>query len=150
MHSLLTSTWLISPSQLPPTLASGNYTLEHMKMGPRDSYICLIPKPLDTIPSFTDDDLDTDVTPTRSWSLLQPLAGTCLYVCCLLPLESRSTYNLNSSSLHSTVKGGLLTLTATTMKSDNLKKSFPRMPVSQVRYHFSVISSRVPSLFILF
>ena len=59
-------------------------------MGPRDSYICLIPKPLDTVPSFTDDDLDTDVTPARSWSLLQPLTGTCLYVRCHLPSESRS------------------------------------------------------------
>ena len=67
-------------------------------MGPRDSYICLIPKPLDTIPSFTDDLFDTDVTPARSWSLLQPLAGTCLYVCWHLPLESRSTHNLNPFS----------------------------------------------------
>ncbi|KAF8797944.1 hypothetical protein BYT27DRAFT_7178207 [Phlegmacium glaucopus] len=73
-HTPITTT-----HDLPPTLSSANYTLEHMKMGPRDSYICLIPKPLDTIPSFTDDDLDTDVTPARSWSLLQPLTGTCLY-----------------------------------------------------------------------
>ena len=36
------------------------------------------------------------MTPARSWSLLQPLAGTCLYVCYLLPLES--TYSLNPFS----------------------------------------------------
>jgi hypothetical protein len=38
-------------------------------MGPRDSYICLIPKPLDTIPSFTDDHFDTDVNPEPSADL---------------------------------------------------------------------------------
>lgn len=58
-----------------------NYTLEHMKMGPRDSYLCLIPHPLDNISSLEEDDLDIGVTPARSWSLLQPLSGTCLYVC---------------------------------------------------------------------
>ncbi|KAF8163220.1 hypothetical protein B0H34DRAFT_794953 [Crassisporium funariophilum] len=61
------------------SLETANYTLEHMRMGPRDSYICLIPKPLDSIPSFTEEESDVDVTPARSWSLLQPLSGTCLY-----------------------------------------------------------------------
>ncbi|KAJ3822923.1 hypothetical protein F5880DRAFT_1570760 [Lentinula raphanica] len=55
------------------------YTLEHMKMGPRDSYLCLIPKPLNLSMSSADDDLDEEITPARSWSLLQPLSGTCLY-----------------------------------------------------------------------
>ncbi|KDR81520.1 hypothetical protein GALMADRAFT_239520 [Galerina marginata CBS 339.88] len=63
----------------PQSSVSANYTLEHMKMGQRDSYLCLIPKPLDNIPTVPDDDSDADVTPARSWSLLQPLAGTCLY-----------------------------------------------------------------------
>ncbi|PPQ72146.1 hypothetical protein CVT26_006902 [Gymnopilus dilepis] len=62
-----------------PQSSSSNYTLEHMRMGPRDSYICLIPKPLDNVPTLQDDDSDADVTPARSWSLLQPLTGTCLY-----------------------------------------------------------------------
>jgi len=48
-------------------------------MGPRDSYLCLIPHPLHTIPLLEEDDLDIGVTPARSWSLLQPLSGTCLY-----------------------------------------------------------------------
>lgn len=60
-----------------------NYTLEHMKMGPRDSYLCLIPHPSVNIPSLEEDDLDIGVTPARSWSLLQPLSGSCLYVCVL-------------------------------------------------------------------
>lgn len=67
------------PASFSPELMSGNYTLEHMKMGPRDSYLCLIPKPLDNIPAVQQQDSDADVTPARSWSLLQPLSGTCLY-----------------------------------------------------------------------
>ncbi|TFK42671.1 hypothetical protein BDQ12DRAFT_676603 [Crucibulum laeve] len=63
----------------PPSPASANYTLERMKMGPRDSYICLIPKPLENVPSSQEEEAETEVTPTRSWSLLQPLSGTCLY-----------------------------------------------------------------------
>ncbi|KAM6500600.1 hypothetical protein JOM56_003614 [Amanita muscaria] len=55
------------------------YTLEHMKMGPRNSYICLIPEPPDISPSSTPDESDSEVSPARSWSLLQPLTGTCLY-----------------------------------------------------------------------
>ncbi|KAF4608390.1 Protein OS-9 [Pleurotus pulmonarius] len=54
------------------------YSLEHMKIGPRDSYICFIPKPLE-IPPSVDDEVDSDITTLRSWSLLQPLVGTCLY-----------------------------------------------------------------------
>lgn len=54
-------------------------------MGPQDSYICLIPKTLGQDHSLKDEDFDGDVTPERSWTLLQPLAGTCLYVC---PIQS--------------------------------------------------------------
>ncbi|KAF8894546.1 hypothetical protein BD779DRAFT_1501670 [Infundibulicybe gibba] len=69
-----------TPSHSPPA-TNANYTLEHMKMGPRDSYLCLIPKPLDNQPSPPEEQQpDEDVTPARSWSLLQPLSGTCLYV----------------------------------------------------------------------
>lgn len=63
----------MSPVNNPP------YSLEHMKMGPRDSYLCLVPKALDLSPP-SDDEGDEEITPARSWSLLQPLSGTCLYV----------------------------------------------------------------------
>jgi protein OS-9 len=60
-----------------PTKAS-NITLEYMKMGPDDSYICLIPPPLEnSTPAL--EEQEEDVTPVQSWSLLQPLSGTCLY-----------------------------------------------------------------------
>ncbi|PPQ70956.1 hypothetical protein CVT24_009956 [Panaeolus cyanescens] len=59
--------------------SSQNFTLEHMKMGPRDSYICLIPKPPEHVPAPQEEDSNADMTPARSWSLLQPLSGTCLY-----------------------------------------------------------------------
>ncbi|KAK0210661.1 hypothetical protein DFS33DRAFT_1252254 [Desarmillaria ectypa] len=57
-----------------------SYSLEHMKLGPRDSYLCLIPPPL--LPpseSPLPPSQEEDVTPAHSWSLLQPLSGSCLY-----------------------------------------------------------------------
>ena len=53
-----------------------------MRMGSKDLYLCLIPNPLDRVPSVTQDDVSEleETTPSRSWSLLQPLSGTCLYV----------------------------------------------------------------------
>ncbi|KAG7452600.1 uncharacterized protein BT62DRAFT_989723 [Guyanagaster necrorhizus] len=56
------------------------YSLEHMKLGPRDSYLCLIPPPL--LPpseSPLPPSQEEDATPAHSWSLLQPLSGSCLY-----------------------------------------------------------------------
>lgn len=128
-----------------------------MKMGPRDSYICLIPKPLDTVPSFTDDDLDTDVTPARSWSLLQPLAGTCLYVCCHLPSESRSTHNLIPSSTLFSEQYRQGWFTYSYCHNDEIRQ-FKEIIPSQVRFtgkisflnYFTAVPSRVPFAFILF
>ncbi|KAJ3505524.1 hypothetical protein NMY22_g17555 [Coprinellus aureogranulatus] len=50
-----------------------------MKMGSKDSYICYIPKPPVSTPPRQEDQSEPDVTPARSWSLLQPLSGTCIY-----------------------------------------------------------------------
>lgn len=50
-----------------------------MRMGP-ESYLCYVPKPLDYEPPNADDAADAELTPARSWQLLQPLTGTCLYV----------------------------------------------------------------------
>lgn len=61
---------------------SNNYTLEFLKLGPKDSYVCLVPKPLDNVSSPPQEDpSDAELTPARSWALLKPLTGTCLYVC---------------------------------------------------------------------
>lgn len=55
------------------------HKLELMKMGPRNSYLCLIPPPpVDNTSIPTDE--PADVTPAHTWSLLQPLTGSCLYV----------------------------------------------------------------------
>ena len=59
---------------------SQSHKLELMKMGPRDSYLCLIPPPPIDNSSAPTDEATTDVTPVHTWSLLQPLAGSCLYV----------------------------------------------------------------------
>ncbi|KAI0647168.1 glucosidase II beta subunit-like protein-domain-containing protein [Trametes meyenii] len=54
------------------------YALQHMKLGPKSSYVCLIPPPPKEPPQV--EDAATDVsTPVHSWSLLQPLSGKCLY-----------------------------------------------------------------------
>ncbi|OCH95009.1 hypothetical protein OBBRIDRAFT_768589 [Obba rivulosa] len=66
-----------SVPDIDPSLAS-NYTLERMKLGPGLSYLCLIPPPPADSPSPADEP-EVEVTPVHSWSLLQPLAGTCLY-----------------------------------------------------------------------
>ncbi|KAK2466989.1 hypothetical protein APHAL10511_001247 [Amanita phalloides] len=62
-----------------PDRSTANYTLELLKIGPHDSYICLIPSPPQVDPAAADDRSTTDISPARSWSLLQPLTGSCLY-----------------------------------------------------------------------
>ncbi|KAI0375020.1 hypothetical protein BV20DRAFT_961268 [Pilatotrama ljubarskyi] len=82
------SQWTASPlrrieasDDSPPAAAqaqNSNYTLQHMKFGPKSSYVCLIPPPPREPPAV--EDTATDVaTPVHSWSLLQPLSGKCLY-----------------------------------------------------------------------
>lgn len=105
-----------------------NFTLEHMKMGSRDSYICLIPKAPEHIPPPPEDDSNADTTPARSWALLQPLAGKCLYVCTTLPSKMSVHSNLIFFT-KSIVKDGSLIPTVITMKFDNSKNLFPSKPV---------------------
>ncbi|EGN95410.1 hypothetical protein SERLA73DRAFT_186387 [Serpula lacrymans var. lacrymans S7.3] len=57
--------------------ASG-YMLEHMKLGPQNSFLCLVP-PTRDIPQPASENSDLDATLGQSWSLLQPLSGKCLY-----------------------------------------------------------------------
>ncbi|KAI0065449.1 hypothetical protein BV25DRAFT_1868736 [Artomyces pyxidatus] len=59
--------------------APSSYSLEHMKMGPRNSYLCLIPPSLEQT-SPPAEEPQTEVTLAHSWSLLQPLAGSCIYL----------------------------------------------------------------------
>ncbi|KIY62956.1 hypothetical protein CYLTODRAFT_426514 [Cylindrobasidium torrendii FP15055 ss-10] len=56
-----------------------SYALEHMRMGPTDSYLCFIPKPLDPPLSSPPEEDPVEVSPEHSYSLLAPLAGHCLY-----------------------------------------------------------------------
>jgi protein OS-9 len=58
------------------------YRLEHMKLGPKLSFLCLIPPPLEpvaTTPSEEDKQAEAQLDPLSGWSLLQPLEGRCLY-----------------------------------------------------------------------
>jgi protein OS-9 len=63
-----------------PVKPISHYTIRLMKMGSRDTYLCFIPPPIkqDSPPP---EETITEVTASHSWSLLQPLDGTCLYVC---------------------------------------------------------------------
>ncbi|KAG6903208.1 hypothetical protein C0995_002751 [Termitomyces sp. Mi166 len=103
--------WTDRLDSLDPTpQPSINYTLEQMKMGPEDSYLCLIPRVDATVqPSSNDDPSDFEFAPSRSWSLLQPLSGTCLYIRPHLYVPSIG-------------KAGGLIPTATTKKLDNSRK----------------------------
>ncbi|KAI0705822.1 hypothetical protein BC835DRAFT_1261216 [Cytidiella melzeri] len=58
---------------------SSRYKLELMKMGPRASFLCLIPPPPPESTPVPAEEPTTDVTPVHSWSLLQPLSESCLY-----------------------------------------------------------------------
>ncbi|KAL1713466.1 hypothetical protein EV715DRAFT_211580 [Schizophyllum commune] len=69
----------IGGSESDEASSEANHTLELMRMGP-ESYLCYVPKPLDYEPPNADDAADAELTPARSWQLLQPLTGTCLYV----------------------------------------------------------------------
>ncbi|THU86416.1 hypothetical protein K435DRAFT_842873 [Dendrothele bispora CBS 962.96] len=78
--------WLQQPPSVseflglePGDASSSTSSLELLKMGPRDSYLCLIPEPLQLPPLPDEIPDDVALTPAHSWSLLQPLTGTCLY-----------------------------------------------------------------------
>jgi len=81
--------WLHNPPSLSEFLGlesgdtSQSSQLELLKMG-RDSYLCLIPEPLHLPPPPEEVQDESALTPAHSWSLLQPLTGTCLYVCFFL------------------------------------------------------------------
>lgn len=69
------------------------YTLQQMKFGPKSNYLCLIPPPPQEVPVV--EEAPTEIaTPVHSWSLLQPLSGTCLYVSVSLPHELNSVPKL--------------------------------------------------------
>jgi len=90
-----------------------------MKMGPQDSYICLIPKPLDQGPLLEDEDSHGDVTPEGPWSLLQSLTGSCLYVC---PIYFFCSVIFDPQYIRSIAKAGSPIRTATMMKFGSLER----------------------------
>jgi len=87
-----------------------------MKMGPRDTYLCFIPPSPKQEPQPPEETI-TEVAASHSWSLLQPLDGTCLYVCDVSALSFR-LYDFPLSI----AKDGLPTHTATTLTSGNSEK----------------------------
>ncbi|KAH0827072.1 hypothetical protein J3R83DRAFT_4757 [Lanmaoa asiatica] len=56
---------------------TSDYSLQHMKIGPDNEFLCLIPPARDA--GTVTEDFNGDATLRNSWSLLQPLSGKCLY-----------------------------------------------------------------------
>ena len=100
-----------------------------MRLGPSKSYLCLIPPP-PTLPPPSPDDSQAAVTPSHSWSLLQPLSGTCLYVA-VHPLCPQFP-PVSSSPPNSIAKLGLRILIATTSTSGNSGSYLPHIRIRPV------------------
>jgi hypothetical protein len=106
--------------QAPLQAHAANYTLELMKMGPKDSYLCFVPNPSDPSNASVDEEPPAEAPPTHSWALLQPLTERCLYVrhhLSNLTLSSPAHVHLAPS----TAKDGSRIHTATTAKFANLR-----------------------------
>lgn len=99
-----------------------------MKMGPRDTYLCFIPAPIKQHPPPPEETI-TEVTASHSWSLLQPLDGTCLYVS---DLSLSSSGYMTAHCPQSTAKDGLLTPTAITRTFANSENCSTRVQRHQV------------------
>ncbi|KAH7889304.1 hypothetical protein F5I97DRAFT_1947704 [Phlebopus sp. FC_14] len=69
-----------SPQEVPHAFHSEvpDVSLQHMKMGPDNEFLCLILSARDRSPPAPDN-FDGDEALRNSWSLLQPLSGRCLY-----------------------------------------------------------------------
>ncbi|KAG1877890.1 hypothetical protein DFJ58DRAFT_740492 [Suillus subalutaceus] len=65
----------ISQSPIPD---NSGYMLNHMKLGPDNEFICLIPPARDA-PIQVQENIDQDAVLRNGWSLLEPLSGKCLY-----------------------------------------------------------------------
>lgn len=103
-------------------------------MGSKSSYVCYVPKPSESASTRQQEETETDATPARSWSLLQPLSGTCLYVRPLFAISGCIFICLSPCSIG---RAGSHILTVIIKLSVN-SKSWPSLhPVCQVR--------RVPS-----
>jgi hypothetical protein len=111
-----------------------------MKMGPVHSYLCFIPPPSEiTTPPPPEE--ATEVTALHSWSLLQPLAGSCIYV-----RDTSDPFvrcNTLTPDLCSSDKAGSPTRTATTPTSANSGKQFVQVWTLLVRFQ---CCSRVKNL----
>jgi protein OS-9 len=60
---------------------TSGFRLEHMKLGPKLDFLCLLPPPLEIVePDPSEVEAEHSIDPVHAWSLLQPLAGGCLYV----------------------------------------------------------------------
>lgn len=98
-----------------------------MKLGPKDSYVCLIPKALENIPSpLVEEQPDAELTPARSWALLEPLTGTCIYV------SDTCARGGIISIVTSTGTDGLHIRTVIIVKSVNSRNLYPKPHVWQV------------------
>ncbi|CAE6425996.1 unnamed protein product [Rhizoctonia solani] len=62
----------------PANSHAASHRLERMRLGPGKEYLCLVPPPDQGNPSF-EDSAPPPSHPSKTWNLLQPLTGKCLY-----------------------------------------------------------------------
>ncbi|KAL4068011.1 hypothetical protein J3A83DRAFT_4097720 [Scleroderma citrinum] len=67
----------LQPGSHVSQLNAVDYTLEFMKIGPDNDFLCLVPPPRNASP--VSEELDRNEVIRNGWSLLQPLTGKCLY-----------------------------------------------------------------------
>lgn len=123
-------TWYF-PQQDAASPAPTGYELELMKLGTKDSYLCLIPPPPEYQSTPPQEEEPTELTALHSWSLLQPLAGSCIYVC-----HSSTSFKMFSmNAVFSSIdKAGLPTHTVTTHMSGNSTRRGIHVQIWLVRF----------------
>ncbi|QRW00154.1 glucosidase II beta subunit-like protein [Ceratobasidium sp. AG-Ba] len=67
-----------SDGQPAGSYSTSGHRLEHMRLGPGKEYVCLIPPP-DEGSAPIEDPAPPPSHPSKTWNLLQPLSGKCLY-----------------------------------------------------------------------
>lgn len=55
------------------------YKLQRMNLSGKNPYVCLIPPPIESH-THPVEEPQLEANPAQTWSLLQPLSGSCLYV----------------------------------------------------------------------
>lgn len=62
------------------TAGQTSFKLQRMSLSGQNPYVCLIPPPIESHTQSAEEP-QLEANAAQTWSLLQPLSGSCLYVC---------------------------------------------------------------------